>query len=90
MIVLLLIILSVFFFALIPGRIRANRAAAKMLELQAVAAMTEDMKAAYWAQKQAQVNPLISYGKPARRMLLVFLGIIFTVVAVGIIFGGNG
>jgi hypothetical protein len=89
MIVLLPLIISVICFALIPGRIRANRAAAKMLELQAVAAMTEEMKAAYWAQKQAQVNPLISYGKPARRMLLVFIGIIAAVVAVGIIFGGN-
>jgi hypothetical protein len=63
-----------------------------MLELQSVAAMTEDMKEEYWARKRLEnaPNPLMSNGKAARRMFLVFIGLIASVVAVGIMFGGNG
>jgi hypothetical protein len=39
-----------------PAQNEAAKAAALMLELQAVAAMTDEMKEAYWARKQAEAE----------------------------------
>jgi hypothetical protein len=87
MIILLPIIISILCFALIPGRIRANRTAAKMLELQAVAAMTEDMKAAYWEQKRIEAKRDANPGFDARAILILL--VVAAVIAYGI-YGGNG
>jgi|HubBroStandDraft_6_1064221.scaffolds.fasta_scaffold00530_19 hypothetical protein len=76
-----------------PGRARARRNAAHMQELQVVSAMTEGMKAEYWARKHAEAEayrvahpPMTtaSYIKAA-----VILSIMGAVIAYGIM-GGNG
>jgi hypothetical protein len=80
-----------------PGRARARRLAAQEAattrELQIVAAMTEDMKAEYWARKHAEAvaayRPLMSNAKAARRMALAFFLIIAAVITIGIMTGGN-
>jgi hypothetical protein len=74
-----------------PGRARARRAAAQMQELQVVASMTEGMKEEYWARKRAEAAAAyrdpITNAKAARRMMMVFVGIIIAVATVGIVFG---
>jgi hypothetical protein len=74
-----------------PSRGRARRAAAQMQELQVVAAMTEVMKEEYWARKRAEAAATyrdpITNAKAARRMMMVFVGIIVVVVTVGIALG---
>lgn len=96
--VLLTIVLAIkalWFLVTIPFRVRAQlaaeRDAATQRELVIVAAMTEELKAEYWARKHAEAQPRpdepASMGKAVAILLMAFFGIGGGAFALMVIFG---
>jgi hypothetical protein len=74
-----------------PRRRRAARREAEWFhEIQTVQAMTEELKAEYWARKHAEAKAhrlSMSNGRIAIRVLVSFIGIFALCVAGSIFFG---
>lgn len=98
--ILLTVVLSIkflWFVVTIPFRVRAQlaaeRDAATQRELVIVAAMTEELKAEYWARKHAESQPRpediepASTGKAIAILLMAFFGIGGGAFALMVIFG---